>query len=102
VLLISEDKQFKPQIDIFDYGTGVSKENLSRIFEPFFTTSSQGSGLGLYLCRELCEANQATLSYMDINSRNEVSKQINDSALDEFSHCFRLQFSHPNREPFTF
>jgi len=49
---------------IFDRGPGVSKENLSKLFEPFFTTEHQGTGLGLYIARELCEINFATLSYV--------------------------------------
>jgi two-component system sensor histidine kinase PilS (NtrC family) len=34
-----------------------------KIFEPFFTTRSSGTGLGLYIAREICESNQATLTY---------------------------------------
>ncbi len=50
-------------IDIVDFGDGVAEGNLNRLFEPFFTTSKQGSGLGLYLCKELCEINGAGLFY---------------------------------------
>ncbi|MDP5070517.1 MAG: ATP-binding protein, partial [Congregibacter sp.] len=51
-------------IDVYDDGTGVSTADVPRLFEPFFTRSSGGSGLGLYLCRELCELNQARISYL--------------------------------------
>jgi two-component system sensor histidine kinase PilS (NtrC family) len=34
-----------------------------RLFEPFFSTRSRGSGLGLYICRELCERHGATIEY---------------------------------------
>jgi len=50
-------------VDIVDYGNGVAESQLGRLFEPFFTTSRQGSGLGLYLCKELCEINGADLFY---------------------------------------
>jgi two-component system sensor histidine kinase PilS (NtrC family) len=36
-----------------------------QLFEPFFTTDSKGTGLGLYLARELCAANGATLDYVN-------------------------------------
>lgn len=57
------DRNGRPWIDIADNGPGITPDVLERIFEPFFTTSHGGTGLGLYLCRELCEFNQARLSY---------------------------------------
>ena len=51
-------------LKIYDRGSGVSSENRNKIFEPFFTTENQGTGLGLYIARELCEINFATLSYV--------------------------------------
>ena len=50
-------------LDIIDDGDGVPDSLVDRLFEPFFTTSAQGSGLGLYLCRELCESNGGSLHY---------------------------------------
>ena len=50
-------------LDVVDFGLGVPEYNIPRLFEPFFTTSKQGSGLGLYLCKELCEINGARLVY---------------------------------------
>jgi len=50
-------------IDVYDEGPGVAERDVPRLFEPFFTRSSSGSGLGLYLCRELCELNQARIAY---------------------------------------
>jgi len=50
-------------LDVVDYGTGVAVENLENLFEPFYTTETTGTGLGLYLSRELCAANDARLSY---------------------------------------
>lgn len=50
-------------IDIIDIGAGVPSSELSKLFEPFYTTIEEGSGMGLYLCRELCEINNADLHY---------------------------------------
>ncbi len=44
-LPLKEGKYLK--ISIKDYGTGISKENISRIFDPYFTTKPFGTGLGL-------------------------------------------------------
>lgn len=52
-----------PCIDVIDNGSGVSRENICHLFEPFFTTSASGTGLGLYISRELAELNQAKLIY---------------------------------------
>jgi two-component system sensor histidine kinase PilS (NtrC family) len=51
------------QLDIVDAGTGVPPADQAKLFEPFFTTVEEGSGMGLYLCKELCEINNASLSY---------------------------------------
>jgi two-component system sensor histidine kinase PilS (NtrC family) len=51
-------------VKIYDHGPGVDSDNRNKIFEPFFTTENQGTGLGLYIARELCEINFATLSYV--------------------------------------
>ena len=52
-----------PWLKIRDYGPGVAPEAVDNLFEPFFTTSRDGTGLGLFLCRELCESNQARLDH---------------------------------------
>ena len=52
-------------IDIIDSGPGISLEDQEKIFEPFFTSEPTGTGLGLYIARELCELNSAHISYID-------------------------------------
>jgi two-component system sensor histidine kinase PilS (NtrC family) len=51
-------------IHIIDDGAGIPAENMNKLFEPFFTTDSLGTGLGLYISREMCEANHASLNYI--------------------------------------
>ncbi|MDQ5848387.1 MAG: ATP-binding protein [Pseudomonadota bacterium] len=53
------------ELSVIDNGPGVPASSQGQLFEPFFTTDSKGTGLGLYLARELCAANRATLEYVD-------------------------------------
>lgn len=49
------------ELHVIDDGGGVPDEARTQIFEPFFTTHHLGTGLGLFIARELCAANGATL-----------------------------------------
>jgi two-component system sensor histidine kinase PilS (NtrC family) len=53
----------RPYLEIADRGAGIAPEQVEQIFEPFFTAQTGGTGLGLYISRELCERNGGTLSY---------------------------------------
>jgi two-component system sensor histidine kinase PilS (NtrC family) len=53
------------ELSVEDDGPGVADALKGNLFEPFFTTASSGTGLGLYIAREICEANGATLEYVD-------------------------------------
>jgi two-component system sensor histidine kinase PilS (NtrC family) len=53
-------------IDVVDHGPGIPSAVASRLFEPFYTTSEHGTGLGLYIARQLCEANQGSLRYVPV------------------------------------
>jgi two-component system sensor histidine kinase PilS (NtrC family) len=64
-------------LDICDRGLGMQPDIAEHIFEPFFTTESMGTGLGLYIAKEICEANDATLQLVQ-NS--------------EAGCCFRIHF----------
>ncbi|MGX5174297.1 sensor histidine kinase [Aliikangiella sp. IMCC44653] len=68
-------------LDVIDQGDGISPEVAEKIFEPFFTTSRSGTGLGLYLSKELCEVNRARLNYIPLTSGGA---------------CFRISFSVAN------
>jgi two-component system, NtrC family, sensor histidine kinase PilS len=52
-----------PFLEVIDYGDGVDEELVTNLFEPFYTTETTGTGLGLYLSKELCAANDARLNY---------------------------------------
>ncbi len=51
-------------VEVIDRGPGIPDKVATKIFEPFVTTHEMGNGLGLYIARQLCEANQATLEYV--------------------------------------
>jgi two-component system sensor histidine kinase PilS (NtrC family) len=53
----------RPFLEIADRGPGVPRELAERIFEPFFSGGRGGTGLGLFLARELAQTNGATLLY---------------------------------------
>ena len=52
-------------LHVRDDGCGIGPAERNQVFEPFFTTRSGGTGLGLYIARELCEANGAVLDLLD-------------------------------------
>lgn len=53
-------------IDVIDYGEGVEKSKIQNLFNPFFSTSVDGTGLGLYLSKNLCESNHGNIEYVKI------------------------------------
>ena len=50
-------------LEVLDRGPGVPPDIAEHIFEPFYTSDPRGTGLGLFIARELCECNRARLSY---------------------------------------
>jgi two-component system sensor histidine kinase PilS (NtrC family) len=72
----------RPYLEVADRGPGIPPEHVERIFEPFFSGHQRGSGLGLFLARELAQSNSATLLYEARAGGGTV---------------FRLVFSDPNR-----
>lgn len=56
----------RPMVDVLDRGPGIPEAVAAQLFRPFFTTSEHGTGLGLYIARELCRANQASLEYVAV------------------------------------
>lgn len=64
IVVPDPDEAGAVRLDIVDDGPGVPREVRSQLFEPFFTTATGGTGLGLYIAREMCEANGAMLDYV--------------------------------------
>ncbi len=74
--------QGRPYLEVLDHGLGVDPTIAERIFEPFYTERQGGTGLGLYISRELCELNRATLIYLDRPGGGSI---------------FRIVFADPER-----
>jgi two-component system, NtrC family, sensor histidine kinase PilS len=72
----------RPYLQVADRGPGIAPADAERVFEPFFTRAEHGTGLGLFLARELGQANGATLLY---------------EARDGGGSIFRIVFSDPSR-----
>jgi two-component system sensor histidine kinase PilS (NtrC family) len=53
-----------PIVDILDNGPGIEPDVAKQIFDPFFTTRNKGTGLGLFITKELCEINRIGLEYI--------------------------------------
>ena len=82
-------------LDIIDDGPGIPIEKRSQIFEPFFTTHNQGSGLGLFLARQLCDANQAPLEYVEMPNAGacfRILLQRQDTMEDRIDPIRRVSF----------
>ena len=68
------------EVWVQDDGPGIAAEVASQVFEPFFTTHAKGSGLGLYIARDLCSANQASLDLLPASPERSAGA------------CFSLRF----------
>ena len=71
-----------PVLDVIDYGPGPAAGHEEQVFEPSYTTESSGTGLGLFICKEICEANQARIFFRRTPDNRS---------------CFRIVFAHPDR-----
>jgi len=73
---------YRPFLEVADRGPGIEPGAVDRIFEPFFTGRKGGTGLGLFIARELCQLNRAILLYEPRGGDGSV---------------FRIVFSDPQR-----
>jgi len=74
----------RPYLEVLDRGSGIPSVDAERIFEPFFTSGQNqgGTGLGLFIARELAQCNRAILIYEARNGGGSI---------------FRIVFADPQR-----
>lgn len=78
------------ELHVQDDGPVIDPEVRAHLFEPFYTTSSKGTGLGLYVARELCLNNGAMLDY-------EYRRNTSNQGLDETGGSFVVTLATPDR-----
>ena len=84
-------------LHVADDGPGIAAQDAGQLFEPFFTTAARGTGLGLYIARELAAANGAVLESIAPDLRDPGIAQLSGSSGADF----RLVFALPARAPDT-
>lgn len=70
----------EPYLEVIDDGPGINTDIIEYVYEPFYTTDRLGTGLGLYIAKELCEASQAVMTYIPT----------------KVGACFRITFHRAN------
>ena len=69
------------KIEITGDGEGIPDEINNHLFEPFFTTEKSGTGLGLYISKELAEANGADLQYKPTNTGTKFVMEVKKATI---------------------
>ena len=84
-LRASADDETRAAFSVLSDGVPIAADVESYLFEPFFSTRSRGTGLGLYICRELCERYGARIDYRllppDEPQRNEFFVDVRRGTL---------------------
>ncbi len=73
-------------LSIWSDGAPLERGVEQHLFEPFFSSESRSTGLGLYICRELCERHGAALRYQ---RRLRMSSESNSRDGNEFTVVLR-------------
>jgi len=81
-IMVETQRTGQPYLEVLDHGHGIDPQTVDKIFEPFYTDRSGGTGLGLYISRELCELNRATLVFQPRETGGSI---------------FRIVFADPER-----
>lgn len=71
MIVVSGLDEGRANLTVKDDGPGIPEKDRGKIFEPFFTSHASGTGLGLYMARELADANGADLDLLAATSGSE-------------------------------
>lgn len=106
VIVLANSRQDCDYITVVDTGPGISAENLSTIFEPLFTTKAKGTGLGLWISKEIVSRHRGDLKIINHSDLSERELHLVAESLHgkdasptlassmEIGACFQLTISH--------
>ncbi|WP_326533488.1 sensor histidine kinase [Pseudorhodoferax sp.] len=80
-------------LQVWSDGAPLEESVERHLFEPFFSSESRSSGLGLYICRELCERHRASIGYQ------RAARHLDGASVP--GNEFHVQFRPPKPAPHT-
>ncbi len=83
IVVTTKRTEIEIELDVRDYGKGISQEVSDRIFDPFFTTKATGSGIGLSVSRQIMKQHGGQLAHIPVEGPGAM---------------FRLTFPIPDKE----
>lgn len=81
ILICIKSNSYQTELSVSDAGKGIPSDHVNTIFEPFFTTLRSGTGMGLFIARDLCEINQSRLNL--VKSKKGACFRITINPADE-------------------
>ena len=100
-LLTSIPSGGQASVQVWSDGAPMDQSVERHLFEPFFSSESRSSGLGLYICRELCERHGAAISYQRLCRRTERGEVEGNAFSVLFRNAGRSFMQKPTLPPDT-
>jgi two-component system, NtrC family, sensor histidine kinase PilS len=75
-LRLAVQDEYRLQLSVGSDGDAIAPDVQRHLFEPFFSTRSRGTGLGLYICRELCERYGAFMEFRALSAAERLRNQF--------------------------